>query len=153
LPRDAEQFRFGFFGLAQSKFRRDGEIGVQFGIVAVNAREKMLISSTGESFRERNSCASSSDGEKGEVSLRHEARNLTQARRCECERCRQNIFPDGVTFPRAKVGDDEGDAELVFRADRAEVDAPVFQSDAAAATVVIDLRDLVLQDAIWSRRS
>jgi len=49
---------------------------------------------------------------------------------------------------RAKVGDDEGDAELVFRADRAEVDAPVFQSDAAAATVVIDLRDLVLQDAI-----
>ncbi len=47
-----------------------------------------------------------------------------------------------------KVGDDEGDAELVFRADRAEVDAPVFQSDAAAATVVIDLRYLVLQDAI-----
>src|SRR5882724_7793446 len=45
----------------------------------------------------------------------------------------------------ADVGDNERDTELVLRAHLAEVDAPVFDGEAAAATVVTELRDLVLQ--------
>src|SRR5262249_45075369 len=41
-----------------------------------------------------------------------------------------------------------GHAELIFRTDRAEVDAAIFERDAAATAVVIHLHDLVLQYAV-----
>src|SRR5256885_57688 len=56
------QFRFGFFGLVQSKFRRDGEIGVQFGIVAVNAREEMFGQLYGREFSRAEQSCQFSDG-------------------------------------------------------------------------------------------
>jgi len=45
----------------------------------------------------------------------------------------------------ADVRDDEGNTKLVLRAYLAEVDAPVFDGDAAAGAVVTELRDLVLE--------
>src|SRR5271163_499775 len=48
----------------------------------------------------------------------------------------------------ADVGDDEGDAELVFCADLAEGDAAVFDGEAAAVAVVADLDELVLQGLV-----
>src|SRR6266851_1734745 len=45
----------------------------------------------------------------------------------------------------ADVRDDERDAELILRAHLPEVDAPIFDSEAAAAAVVTELNDLVLQ--------
>jgi hypothetical protein len=42
----------------------------------------------------------------------------------------------------ADVGDDEGGGEAVFCADLAEVDAAVFESEAAAVAVVADLDEV-----------
>src|SRR5258706_8147140 len=93
------QFRFRLLGLAQSKFRRDGEVGVEFGIVAINAREKMFGQLHGREFSRAEQSRQFSDGQKGEVGLRHEARNLTQARRYEVQRWCQNIFSWRRKFP------------------------------------------------------
>src|SRR6266478_1881342 len=46
---------------------------------------------------------------------------------------------------RADVRDNERDAELILRTYLAEVDAPIFDGDAAASPVVTELHDLVLQ--------
>ena len=45
----------------------------------------------------------------------------------------------------AYVGDDEGGGEAVFCADLAEVDAAVFEGEAAAIAVVADLDELALE--------
>jgi len=44
---------------------------------------------------------------------------------------------------RSDVRDNERDAELILRAYLAEVDAPIFDGDAAASPVVTELHDLV----------
>src|SRR5216683_1087596 len=46
------------------------------------------------------------------------------------------------------VGDDERDAELIFRTDLPEVDTAIFHSQAAATAVVTELNDLVLQSFV-----
>src|SRR5277367_813020 len=48
----------------------------------------------------------------------------------------------------ADVGDDEGGGEAVFGADLAEVDAAVFEGEAAAVAVVADLDELALQSFV-----
>lgn len=48
----------------------------------------------------------------------------------------------------ADIGDDEGGGEAVFGADLAEVDAAVFEGQAAATAVVADLDELILQDFV-----
>ena len=50
---------------------------------------------------------------------------------------------------RADVRDDKRDSELILRAHLPEVDAPVLHGQAAAAAVVTELNDLVLQRLIF----
>jgi hypothetical protein len=50
---------------------------------------------------------------------------------------------------RPDVGDDKRYAELILRAHLPQIDAAVFDSQAAAATVVTELSDLVLQRLIF----
>src|SRR5437879_4854459 len=45
----------------------------------------------------------------------------------------------------ADVRDDKRDSELILRAHLPEVDAPVFDGQTAAAAVITELRDLILQ--------
>src|SRR5256885_11530722 len=86
------QFRFRFLCLVQSKFRRDGEIGVQFGIVAVNAWKKMFDQLHGREFSRAEKSCQFSDGEKGEGSIRHEPRNLTKTKCPEAPSLSEQIF-------------------------------------------------------------
>ena len=46
------------------------------------------------------------------------------------------------------VGNDEGDAELIVSPDLAEFEAAIFERQAAAAAVVADFHELVLQRVI-----
>ena len=48
----------------------------------------------------------------------------------------------------ADVGNDEGGGKAILRADLAEVDAAIFEGEAAAAPVVADLHKLVLQGLV-----
>ena len=48
----------------------------------------------------------------------------------------------------ANVRDDEREAELILRAHLPEVDATIFDGQAAAAAVVAELNDLVLQSLV-----
>jgi hypothetical protein len=48
----------------------------------------------------------------------------------------------------AEVGDDEGGGETVFGADLAEVDAAVFEGEAAAVAVVADPDELALEGLV-----
>ena len=48
----------------------------------------------------------------------------------------------------ADVGDDEGDAKLIVGADLAEFEAAVFEGESAAAAVVADLDELILQGVV-----
>ena len=48
----------------------------------------------------------------------------------------------------ADVGDDEGGGKTVFCADLAKVDAAVLEGETAAAAVVADLHELVLQGLV-----
>src|SRR5438046_1128900 len=57
----------------------------------------------------------------------------------------EDFFAAAEVAEGADVGDDEGDAELIFGSDLAEVDAAVFDGEAAAASVVTGLHDLALQ--------
>ena len=66
------------------------------------------------------------------------------ARRRELE----DLFLAAEISEGADVGDDEGGGEAVFGADLAEVDAAVFEGEAAAVSVVADLDELALQDLV-----
>src|SRR6266849_1884570 len=70
----------------------------------------------------------------------------------EAQRAQRRESKDFFLVPEVSegtyVGDDEGDAELVVGADLAELDAAVFEGEAAAFTVVADLHELILQGAI-----
>src|SRR5438034_11716049 len=57
----------------------------------------------------------------------------------------EDFFAAAEIAEGADVGDDESDAELIFGSDLAEVDAAVFDGEAAAASVVTGLHDLALQ--------
>ena len=69
---------------------------------------------------------------------------IQQARRPELK----DVFLAAEISERADVGDDEGGGEAVFGADLTEVDAAVFESEAAAVSVVADLHELALQDLV-----
>jgi len=69
---------------------------------------------------------------------------IQQARRPELE----DVFLAAEISEGANVGDDEGGGEAIFGAYLAEVDAAVFESEAAAVSVVADLHELALQDLI-----
>src|SRR5690348_13958318 len=60
----------------------------------------------------------------------------------------ENFVPMPQIAECPDVGNDERHAKLVFRADVGEVDAAIFQREAAAASVVSGLHDLVLQRLI-----
>src|SRR5207245_8582159 len=60
----------------------------------------------------------------------------------------ENPFLAAQIAERSDVREDQGHAELVFRAHLAERDAAVFERDAAAAAVVADLHKLVLQGVL-----
>src|SRR5690242_2694854 len=64
------------------------------------------------------------------------------------DRASEDMFLAAEIPEGADVGDDEGGGEAVFGADRAEVDAAVFESEAAAATVVADLDELALEGLV-----
>lgn len=60
----------------------------------------------------------------------------------------EDVFLAAEISEGADVGDDEGGGEAVFGADLAEVDAAIFEGEAAAAAVVADLHELALQDLV-----
>ena len=60
----------------------------------------------------------------------------------------EDVFLAAEISEGADVGDDEGGGEAVFGADLAEVDAAIFEGEAAAVAVVADLDELALQDLV-----
>ena len=60
----------------------------------------------------------------------------------------ENLFLPAQIPERSDVSNDQRHAKLIFRADRAERQAPVFQRDPAAGSVVADLHELILQDLL-----
>src|SRR5580692_11730228 len=80
--------------------------------------------------------------------------NLTQsserAQRRKREKTKEleDFFLAAEISEGADVGDDEGRGEAIFGADLAEVDAAIFESEPAAASVVADLDELALQDLV-----
>src|SRR5580693_1602919 len=117
-----------------------------------------LVSSTGESLRLRKRREISSMEEKarsdsvvgGTVDL--ERKNLTQrSQRAQKTRRREELedfFLAAEITEGADVGDDEGGGETIFGADLAEVDAAVFEGEAAAVSVVADLDELALEGLV-----
>src|ERR1019366_5048988 len=94
--------------------------------------------STGEIFRLESNAASSSI--------------VTNASCSSCFMAILSSLEDFFLAPQISEGsdirDNQRDAELIFRADRSEREAPVFQCDSAARSVVADLHELVLQDIL-----
>src|SRR5262249_50977210 len=108
----------------------------------------MFCKLDGRKFARAKESAEFGNGEKSQVSFGHEGKNLTQRRTQSANRRSKNFLLSADVAERTEVGDDEGDAELIFRTDCAEGDAPIFERDAATAAVVIHVPNLVLQDAI-----
>src|SRR6266568_6816923 len=109
-----------------------------------------LVSSTGESLRLRKSFPISLMEAKAR-SASFIGATLNHTRRCRAEAPRYKCQPSINFFlvakipERADIGDDEGNAELIFRAHLAEGDAAVFDGQAATGAVVAELRQLILQ--------
>src|SRR5215469_11736616 len=77
-----------------------------------------------------------------------EARVRLRKRRKRFTVLSEDFFAAAEIAEVADVGDDEGDAELIFGADLAEVYPPVLEGEAAAAAVVTHLNDLALQNFV-----
>src|SRR6266480_3062073 len=109
-----------------------------------------LVSSTGESLRLRKSFPTSSMDAKARsvsfigVILNH-SRTCRRLKRHRQAWRLEDSFLMAEIPERANVGDDEGETKLILRAHLSEVDAAIFDSEAAAAAVVTELHDLVLQ--------
>src|SRR5437773_955336 len=109
-----------------------------------------LVSSTGESLRLRKSFPTSSMDAKARsvsfigVILNHSRPCRRLKRHRQAWRLEDSFLMAEVP-ERANVGDDEGETKLILRAHLSEVDAAIFDSEAAAAAVVTELHDLVLQ--------
>src|SRR5579872_3630662 len=56
----------------------------------------------------------------------------------------ENLLLSSQIAERADVSNDQRHAKLIFRADLTQRQAPVFQGDSAARSVVADLHELIL---------
>src|SRR5580693_3062509 len=73
---------------------------------------------------------------------------MLRPHKIETSRELEDFFLAAEVTEGADVGDDEGGGEAVFCADLAEVDAAVFEGEAAAVAVVADLDELALEGLV-----
>src|SRR5579859_6006238 len=76
------------------------------------------------------------------------AEDAQQKKRETSRKALEDAFLAAEITEGADVGNDEGGGKAVLRADLAEVDAAIFEGEAAAAPVVADLHELVLQGLV-----
>src|SRR6267154_1498640 len=151
LTTRPEKLGFGLLGLLQGQFRGDRDVSVQFGIELLDAGEHQLGELPGREFAFAEEFSDFLDGCEGQVGVVHRSHIRSQSNMSEIQARHRKAWRLEVSFlmaeipERANVGDDEGETKLILRAHLSEVDAAIFDSEAAAAAVVTELHDLVLQ--------
>src|SRR6266705_826285 len=157
-PRGAKSSRSAFRAWARASSAVTVRYALSLGLSFSMRASMSLVSSTGESLRLRKSFPISLMEAKAR-SASFIGATLNHTRRCRAEAPRYKCQPSINFFLVAKIpegtdiSDDEGDAELIFRAHLADGDAAVFDGQAATSAVCSCAAPADSARHLWSGRN